>query len=68
MNARCISQGCCHDKGTDDTCAAPGYNFGWRDPNANFNIILAYNCVSGQCDNNAGGGYPQCSSQWITRR
>ena len=48
--------GCNHDKGTSNACSNSAYNYGWRDPNANFRSILAYNCVSGQCDSNAGGG------------
>jgi hypothetical protein len=48
--------GCNHDKGTKSQCTSSNYNYGWRDPNARFRSILAYNCVSGQCDNNAGGG------------
>jgi hypothetical protein len=48
--------GCNHDKGTKGACSDSNYNYGWRDPNANFRSILAYNCKSGQCDNNAGGG------------
>eukprot|EP00551_Chaetoceros_affinis_P008776 CAMPEP_0203665366 /NCGR_PEP_ID=MMETSP0090-20130426/2585_1 /ASSEMBLY_ACC=CAM_ASM_001088 /TAXON_ID=426623 /ORGANISM="Chaetoceros affinis, Strain CCMP159" /LENGTH=794 /DNA_ID=CAMNT_0050528883 /DNA_START=316 /DNA_END=2697 /DNA_ORIENTATION=- len=48
--------GCLHDRGTEDECSSGGYNYGYRDPSANFRTVLAYNCVSGQCDNNAGGG------------
>ena len=48
--------GLLHDRGTSSACGTVGYNFGYRDPAANFRTILAYNCVSGQCDGNAGGG------------
>lgn len=40
-----------HDRGQEDACTAPGYNYGYRDPNAGFRSILAYDCVTGQCDN-----------------
>ena len=41
-----------HDRGTENTCATTDYTaYGWRDPNAGFCDILAYNCQSGQCDN-----------------
>merc|ERR550539_1600971 len=45
-----------HDRGTSGVCNNVGYSYGYRDPSANFRSILAYNCVSGQCDNNAGNG------------
>lgn len=58
--------GCKHDRGTAEAqnndpndlseCSKPGYNYGFRDPTGNFRSVMAYNCVSGQCDNNAGGG------------
>jgi hypothetical protein len=48
--------GCNHDKGTSNACTSSNYQYGWRDPQANFRSIMAYNCVNGQCDNNAGGG------------
>jgi len=51
--------GCNHDKGTSDACASGNINYGYRDPNADFRSILAYNCGSGQCDYNAGGGCPR---------
>jgi len=50
------NMGCNHDKGTSNACSNSNYNYGWRDPQAQFRSILAYNCNSGQCDNNAGGG------------
>ncbi|KAL3763709.1 hypothetical protein ACHAWU_008031, partial [Discostella pseudostelligera] len=43
--------GCNHDKGTTNTCGSSDSNYGWRDPSAGFRSILAYNCVTGQCDN-----------------
>ncbi|KAL7551468.1 hypothetical protein ACHAWF_016769 [Thalassiosira exigua] len=48
--------GCNHDRGSSDECSNGGYNFGWRDPQANFRSILAYDCKRGQCDDNQGGG------------
>jgi len=50
--------GCHHDRTTvtSEPCDSPKYNFGWRDPNANFRSIMAYNCGAGGCDNNVGGG------------
>eukprot|EP00591_Stephanopyxis_turris_P010788 CAMPEP_0195507272 /NCGR_PEP_ID=MMETSP0794_2-20130614/747_1 /TAXON_ID=515487 /ORGANISM="Stephanopyxis turris, Strain CCMP 815" /LENGTH=695 /DNA_ID=CAMNT_0040633901 /DNA_START=1 /DNA_END=2085 /DNA_ORIENTATION=+ len=48
--------GCHHDRGTAGACSSSNYNYGWRDLNASFRSILAYNCVSGQCDSNTGGG------------
>lgn len=47
--------GCNHDKGTSNACSSSAYQYGYRDPNANFRSIMAYNCNAGQCDNNAGG-------------
>jgi len=46
--------GCQHDRGTANACSSPGCSFGYRDPDANFRSILAYNCRSGQCDDNSG--------------
>ena len=48
--------GCHHDRGATSSCSSSSYNFGWRDPNANFRSIMAYSCASGQCDGNPGGG------------
>jgi len=48
--------GCEHDKGTKGHCYTTDYNYGYRDPQAEFRSILAYNCVAGQCDNIVGGG------------
>ncbi|GFH47762.1 hypothetical protein CTEN210_04237 [Chaetoceros tenuissimus] len=45
--------GCKHDRGTSNECSNSGYNYGFRDPAGNFRSVMAYNCVSGQCDNNA---------------
>ena len=54
----CIWQGLNHDRGTANVCSSTNtvYNYGYRDPAGSFRSILAYNCLSGQCDNNAGGG------------
>jgi len=53
-----VLQGCNHDRGAKNACASDltNFNYGFRDPSANFRSILAYNCASGQCDGNAGGG------------
>jgi hypothetical protein len=40
-----------HDSGTMNSCATTAYNYGYRDHNAKFRSILAYGCVTGQCDN-----------------
>ncbi|KAL7552752.1 hypothetical protein ACHAWF_016036, partial [Thalassiosira exigua] len=50
------NMGCNHDRGTKNDCSSTSSQFGYRDPQARFRSILAYNCKSGQCDNNAGGG------------
>ena len=40
-----------HDRGTEKTCNETGtFNYGYRDPNADFRTILSYNCKMGQCD------------------
>jgi len=44
-----------HDRGTENDCENTKFHFGYRDPNAKFRTILAYNCVANQCDDNAGG-------------
>ena len=49
-------QGCHHDRGQVGTCSSSAYNFGYRDPQAGFRSMLAYNCNPGQCDNSPGGG------------
>merc|ERR1712157_13882 len=55
-NLRDHNMGCEHDKGTSSACSSNAYNYGYRDPQANFRSVMAYNCASGQCDGNAGGG------------
>ena len=45
-----------HDRGTKNACSAPGYNYGWNDPQAQFASIMAYDCTAGQCLANVGGG------------
>lgn len=43
--------GCNHDRGQTGTCGqVHNYNYGYRDPNAAFRTILAYDCKTGQCD------------------
>eukprot|EP00567_Pseudictyota_dubia_P013531 CAMPEP_0197449108 /NCGR_PEP_ID=MMETSP1175-20131217/20139_1 /TAXON_ID=1003142 /ORGANISM="Triceratium dubium, Strain CCMP147" /LENGTH=1253 /DNA_ID=CAMNT_0042981119 /DNA_START=687 /DNA_END=4448 /DNA_ORIENTATION=+ len=49
--------GCQHDRGTLNECGdETNFSFGFRDPKAKFRSIMAYNCKSGQCDKNVGGG------------
>ena len=48
--------GALHDRGASNACDSTASHYGWRDPQADFRSILAYNCASGQCDGNAGGG------------
>jgi len=50
------NMGCNHDKGTSRACSSSKYNYGYRDPDANFRSIMGYSCRSGQCDKNKGGG------------
>ena len=38
-----------HDRGPSNACANSGYNYGYRDPQAEFRSILAYSCTTGQC-------------------
>ena len=45
-----------HDRGTSSACSDTNTYYGYRDPAARFRSVLAYNCVTGQCDGNAGGG------------
>ena len=46
-------QGCIHDRGTENACGdLVDYNFGWRDPQGAFYTVMAYDCVTGQCDHN----------------
>ena len=47
--------GLLHDRGTHDHCNTLGYNYGYRDQDANFRTLLAYGCTKGQCDENVGG-------------
>ena len=47
-----IIQGCNKDKGSIDACSSKDkFNYGWRDPNAEFRSILASDCDTKQCDN-----------------
>ena len=48
--------GCRQDQGTLGVCDSTSTNYGFRDPSAMYRTIMAEDCVSGQCDNNAGGG------------
>ena len=41
-----------HDRGTEKTCSeASTFNYGYRDPNAEFRTILSYDCKKAECDN-----------------
>jgi Metallo-peptidase family M12B Reprolysin-like len=41
-----------HDRGTENNCSTTTtYNYGYRDPNAEFRTIMSYGCTTGQCDN-----------------
>jgi Metallo-peptidase family M12B Reprolysin-like len=49
-----------HDRGTENACTQTGtYNYGYRDPNAEFRSILGLDCNVGQCDNVAKAGCPR---------
>lgn len=41
-----------HDRGSQNECRTniEQYNYGYRDPNANFRTIMAYNCKRFECD------------------
>lgn len=40
-----------HDRGTEKTCSdTTTFNYGYRDPSADFRTILAYDCKMGECD------------------
>jgi hypothetical protein len=47
-----LTQGCNHDRGTaslpDTTTCTSGYNYGYRDPQADFRTVMAYGCGGGQ--------------------
>lgn len=46
-----LVQGCNNDKGSASACGSKDkYNFGWRDPTAEFRSIMANDCSTGQCD------------------
>ncbi len=45
-----------HDRGTEGACGIEGYNYGYRDPQARLRTVMAYDCTTDECDNNAGGG------------
>merc|ERR1712157_488254 len=50
---------CNHDRGSLSLCNSGNYDFAYRDPQARFRTILAYNCLPGQCDNNPGTPCPR---------
>lgn len=40
-----------HDRGTENSCSeAATFNYGYRDPNAEYRTILSYDCKMSQCD------------------
>merc|ERR1712190_168783 len=48
--------GCLHDRGSLDKCDDDkSTSYGYRNQNSAFRDIMAYDCKSGQCDNNKGG-------------
>jgi len=48
------NMGCHHDRGTENKCDKAGLGYGYREKSSKFRDIMAYNCKSGQCDDNAG--------------
>ena len=48
-----LLQGCNHDRGTANACTNTNYNYGFCDPQGQFQDILAYTCATGQCNNGA---------------
>lgn len=51
--------GCNHDRGTENKCnpwfGKGRYNYGYRDPDAEFRSIMAYQCTSAGCGNDVRG-------------
>ena len=41
-----------HDRGSKNQCTTTGYNYGFRDPQAEFRSILAYACNANECTGN----------------
>lgn len=41
-----------HDRGSQNQCTNAGYNYGFRDPQAEFRSILAYGCNANECTGN----------------
>ena len=40
-----------HDRGTENSCSeTTTFNYGYRDPNAEYRTMLSYDCKMGQCD------------------
>jgi Metallo-peptidase family M12B Reprolysin-like len=48
-----------HDRGTENTCGETTFNYGYRNPNAEFRTILSYDCATNQCDNMPTAGCPR---------
>ena len=48
--------GLLHDRGSENKCDGLNYNYGYRDPQASFRSIMAYNCRNNQCDNISSNG------------
>ena len=49
-----------HDSGTEKSCTeTAAFNYGYRNPNAEFRTILAYDCKMGECDLMTKNGCPR---------
>ena len=53
------NMGCKHDRGTENECDKDGLGYGYREKNSMFRDIMAHDCKSGQCDDNAGISCPR---------
>ena len=49
-----------HDQGTEKSCSGTtAFNFGYRQPNAEFRTMLSYDCKIGECDSMPKNGCPR---------
>jgi Metallo-peptidase family M12 len=49
-----------HDRGAENSCTSTSdFNYGYRNPNAEFRTILSYDCQIGQCDKMPSDGCPR---------
>jgi len=53
------NMGAIHDRGTSKACNSLNYNYGFRDPNGGFRSIMAYDCVTWECDKISKSGCPK---------